>query len=152
MFFSWRIIDLQCHAVFCPTTKWRSMSLPSWTSLPPLTPSHPSLHPTSLGWHGPRAELPALQSKFPRAVLHTVVCMFPSYSQFIPPPPAPTVSTSVFCLRLHCCPAETSISTVSLDFVYVCLTYDWHLFFSNLLHCAKQALGSLFPYFRGSQS
>ena len=50
------------------------LSPPSWTSLPPPTPSHPSrLSPS------PRSELPASHSKFPRpsisrAVMHMSQC------------------------------------------------------------------------------
>ena len=108
----------------------------------------PSHHPTSLGWHRARAMLPASHSKFPLAVLHTVVSIFPSYPQFIPPSPSPTVSTSVFSMsasRLLPC-RERLLSTISLDFL--CLFNIWRLFFSNLLHCVKQTLGFLFSYFR----
>ena len=60
-FFNWSIISLQCCAGLCHTTTWIShryvcvcvcvcvslyvcvcVSPPSWTSLPPPTPSHPS--------------------------------------------------------------------------------------------------------------
>ena len=48
---------------------------PSWTSLPPPTPSRPSRLSQSTGF-----ELPASFSKFPLTVLHMVIYMFQCYS------------------------------------------------------------------------
>ena len=55
--FNWRIIPLQDCTGFYQTPTWIShslpMSLPTWTSLPPLSPSHPSrllLRPFWVPW------------------------------------------------------------------------------------------------------
>ena len=63
----------------------------------PIT-SHP-IPPFRLS-HNTRFELPASYSKFPLAILHMIMYMFPSYSQFVPPlfpPPCPKVCS--LCLR-----------------------------------------------------
>ena len=68
------------------------MSPPSWTSLPPPSPSHP------LGHH----RAPGLSSLRLRAhshwlsVLHMVMFMFQLLSQVTPPSPSTTISTSLF--------------------------------------------------------
>ena len=65
--FNWRIIALQDCVSLCHTSTWishrHSMSPPSWTSLPPPTPSHSSRLSQST-WF----ELPASYSKFPLAI------------------------------------------------------------------------------------
>ena len=83
----WSIIALQC----CESAMCIHTSPPSWTSLP----RH---HPTHLGHHRERAELPVLYSRFPLAsyFTHGSVYMSILISQFIPPFPSPTVSTSPF--------------------------------------------------------
>ena len=71
-FFYWRITALQYCVVFCRTATCVShrsnMFPPSWTSLPPPTPSHSSINrlPQST-----RFELPASYSKSPLAMYVT---------------------------------------------------------------------------------
>ena len=64
------------------------MSPPSWTSLPPPTPSHPSRLSQSTGF-----ELPESHRKFPLAVCSTYGNVYVSVllSQRIPPSPSSTV-------------------------------------------------------------
>ena len=57
--------------------------------------------------------------------------MFPCYTQFITPCPSPTVSTSLFCLHLHCCHANRFIGTLFVfiaEYVYIM----YHNFFIHL--------------------
>ena len=76
------------------------MSPPSWTSLPPPTPSHPSRLSQS-----PRPELPASYGKFPLAVYFTYGNVYVSMllSQFVPPSPSSAVSTSLFSMSASLC-------------------------------------------------
>ena len=69
------------------------MSPPSWTSIPPPTPLHPSKLSQSIGF-----DLPAASSKFSLATYFTYGNIYFSmlFSQFIPPSPSLTVSTSLF--------------------------------------------------------
>ena len=41
-------------------------------------------------------------------------------SQFIPPSPSHTVSTCLFSMCLHCCPANRFIGTIFLDSIHMC--------------------------------
>jgi len=66
--FYWRIIALQNFVVFCQTSTWIigiHTSPPSWTSLPPPSPSH-SLVDTE-----PLFEFPETYRKFPLALYFT---------------------------------------------------------------------------------
>ena len=55
-----------------------------------------------------------------QSVLHIVVCMFPCYSQFIPPSPSPLYTQVCFlCLHLYSCPANRLTNTIFLDFIYM---------------------------------
>ena len=69
------------------------MSPPSWTSLLPPTPSHPSRLSMSTGF-----ELPASYSKFPWLSNFTYGSVYVSMllSQFVPPSPSLPVSKSLF--------------------------------------------------------
>ena len=94
------------------------MSHPSWISLSPPSPSHPSR---------------LLQSSSLSSLIHTahphwlsnlhMVIKFPCYFRhtshpLLPPhPPGPEVCS--LCLCLHCCPANNFISTTFLDSIYM---------------------------------
>ena len=88
------------------------MSLLSWSSLPSLTPSHPSRLSQST-----RLELPASYRKFLLAIDFTCgnVCFHDSLSKCLSllPPLGPQVCS--LCLHLHCCPANRFISTIFLE-------------------------------------
>ena len=73
------------------------MSPPSWTSLLPPTPSHPSRLSQST-----RCELPVSYNKFPLAISFTYGNIYVSMllSQFILPFPSPTVSKSQFSMSV----------------------------------------------------
>ena len=66
---------------------------PSWISLPPPTPSHPSRL-----WQSAGFELPASYSTFPRAIYFARGNVYVSMLlfQFVPPSPSWTVSASLF--------------------------------------------------------
>ena len=93
------------------------MSLPSWTSLSPPSPSHASRllksHTANSHW------LP---------ILHMVMYMFPCYSLQTPhpllPPPHHVCS---LCLCPLCCPANRLISTVFLYalYIYICVNIQY---------------------------
>ena len=107
--FNWRIIALQCCAVFCV--------YPFFLKPPPMPTPIPLLQ--VITEH--RAEFPVLHSSFPRTVLHTVVSMFPCCSLHSSHPLLPRLCPQVcsLCLRFHCCPADRFISTIFLDSIYV---------------------------------
>ena len=92
------------------------MSPPSWMYLPPYAPPHPSRLSQSPGWSSlsHAANSPWL------SILRMVMCMFACYSLGSPhllfPPIVPT---SLFCVCLHCCPADRFISTIFLDSIYM---------------------------------
>ena len=65
------------------------MSAPSWTSLPPPCPSHPSRLSQNTGW----SALCHTANSHLLSILHMIIYVFPCYSQFIPLSPSPTVST-----------------------------------------------------------
>ena len=116
--FNWRTIALQHCAGFCHTSTWishRYTYVPSLLNLPPTSqPSHPSRLPQS-------PELSSLRhtanfyglSNFTSGSAYVSVLL----SQFVPPSPSPTGSTS---LHFHCCPANRFISTTFQDSIYMC--------------------------------
>ena len=92
------------------------MSPPSWTSIPPPTPSHLSRMSQSTG-----SELSASYSKFPLATYSTCggVRVSTLLSPFAhPSPPTLCPEACPLCLCLHG-PASRLISTVFLDFIYM---------------------------------
>ena len=118
--FNWRIIALHYCVGFCQHESAIGivrMLPPSWTSLPPPSPSHPSRLSRSTG----------LNSLCHRANLHwlsNVTCgnVYVSVllTALIPPsPPCPVPTSLVSVCRLHRCPADMFISTIFLDFIYM---------------------------------
>ena len=93
------------------------MSPPSTTSLPPPTPSTPPGCHRALGW------APLSYSKFPLAILHMVVYMFPCHSHNSSHPLLPTLCPKFcsLCLYLHCSSANRFSSTISCMCVCVCV-------------------------------
>ena len=85
-----------------------NMNPPSWTSLPPLTPSHPSRVSQRTGF-----ELPAAYREFPLALCFTYgnLYMFQCFSLISSYPLLPSLCPQVcsLCLCLHCCP-ENSVA------------------------------------------
>ena len=93
------------------------LSAPSWASLPSPTPHPPSRlsRSTGLGSLCHTENSPAVSFTYGK------VCVFMLLSQFVPPSPSHTVSTSLsLCLSLHYCPANKFISIVFLDSIYMC--------------------------------
>ena len=90
------------------------MSPPSWASLPPSTPSHPC----RLSQSPCLSSLSHIANSYWLSIVHVLVCMFSFYSLHLSHPLLPTaphVHKSFLCLRLHCCPANTFISTIFLE-------------------------------------
>ena len=106
------------------------ISIPFLLSLPP--------HPTPLGGH----EAPDLGSLYHTAnshwlsILHIVICLFQctlsNHSTLSFTHPCPKAYP--LCLHRLCCPANTIISTIFLDFIYMVLIYNIYPSLSNLLH------------------
>ena len=118
--FNW-IIALQHCVGFCHTSVWIShrntLFPPSWTSVPPPSPPHPSRLSQS-------TELSSLfhtANSHRLSVLHMAVYMFQccSFSSSHPflPPLCPQVCS--VCLCLHCCPVNRLISTIFLESIYM---------------------------------
>ena len=119
-FFYWRIIALQNFVVFCQTSTWishRDTYIPSLLNLPPISsPSYPSrlIQSPCLS--------PESYSKFPLPIyfaygnvsFHVTLSIHLTLSS-----PLPHVHTSVLCLFLHCCLANTFINTIFLDAIYI---------------------------------
>ena len=68
------------------------MSPPSWTSLPPPCPSHPSRLSQSTRW----SSLCHTANPHSLSILHMIIYVFPCSCQFVPPSSSPAVSTSLF--------------------------------------------------------
>ena len=120
--YNWRIIVLQYCVGFCSMSTWTSHS---YIYVPPhfLEPSsHLPLHPTPLGCHRALglSSLNYTANSHLLSILPMVMYVSMLLSQFVPPSPSPTVSTSLsLCLSLHCCPENRLISTIFLDSTYV---------------------------------
>ena len=121
-FFKCRIIALRCCIGFCFRTAWIHHkyihpSCPSWVSLPHRP--HPTLH-RAPGW-----TISPLAIDFARDRVYALVPL----SQYAPPCPSPTVSTSLISvsvsLFLTC---KRSISGIFLDSIYVCVIIQYLLF------------------------
>ena len=104
------------------------MSPPSRTPLPSPTLTSP-LSVVTEHW----VELLVSHNKFPFAILHMVICMFPCYSLSSSHPLLPALCPQVcfLCLHLHCYPANGFISTV-LDSIYM---YQYINIYINIYMC-----------------
>ena len=143
-FISWRLITLQYCSGFCHTLTWISHGftcVPSWSLLPPASPSHPSgssqctspehlSHASILGWSN---RSPGLVICF--TLDSILVSML--FSQNIPPSPSPTESKSLFCTSV--CASFSVLHIVLYHYhllkfhIYV-LVYCIGLYPSGLLH------------------
>ena len=136
--FNWRIIVYNIVLVSAMQQRepvGTHMLPPSWASLAPPIPSHPSTLSQNAGF-----ELPASYSKFPMAVYFTCSNAYVSVllSQFIPSSPSFTVSTSLFSTSAF--PLLPCIQVPRYDFsrfhIYV-LIYNICFSLSDLLHSVK---------------
>jgi len=86
--------------------------------LPLEPPSHlpPESHPSRLS-NSTGFEFPESYGKSPLANSFTYGNIYVSMllSQFVPPSPSPTVSTSLFCLHFHCSPANGFINILERE-------------------------------------
>ena len=116
--FNWKIIALQYCVSFCHTSTWISHKyayVPSLLNLPPIQLSIPP----SRSSPGPSFGFLVSFSKFPLAIYFAYGNVYVSMllPQFVPPSPSLTMSTSLFCLRLHFCPVNRFISTIFVDII-----------------------------------
>ena len=102
------------------------MSSPSWTSLPPPTPSDSSILSQSPGL----SSLSHTVNPHWRSILHMLVYVSMLLSPLVPPSPSYPPHTCPLCLHLHCC--KEFHQYIFLDsiymhqymiFVYLFLTY-----------------------------
>ena len=97
---------------------------PTWTSLPPPPPSHPSRLSRSTG-----SELPDTQQIPTGCLFYIRMYVSVLLSPFVPPSPSPTVSASLFSVSASPLPpCKMFISTVFLDSI-ICINIQY-LFFS----------------------
>ena len=103
-------------------------------------PSHPSVAAAIYVIAEHRAELPALHSSFPLAVLHMLVCASLLLLQSVPPSPS-LLCSPVQSLHMCLCSALWRGSPVPFFWIpYICVNM-WYLFFSSWLHAVWQTLG-----------
>ena len=143
LIFNGWIIALQYYVGFYQTSTWIShrFAPPTWTSLPPLSPSH-----CSRLLRGPGlSSLSHTASSRWLSVLHMVAHVSMSLSSYTLPPPSSPLSLvrkSVLYVCLCCCSANRPNSTIFLDSIYNALVYDICFSLSDLLHSVWQILGS----------
>ena len=97
------------------------MSPSTGTSLPPPPPSHPSRLSPSPGL----SSFSHTANSHWLSTLHMVMYVSMLLPPYIPPllsPPDPKLCPYVCsqCVCLHCCSAKRFISTIFLDFIYMC--------------------------------
>ena len=97
IYFNWRLITLQYCGGFCHTfteiSHWVYMCSPSWTHLPPLSPSHSSGSSQCTSPEHPVSCIePGLEICFTYDTIHVSML----FSQIIPPSPSPTESKRLF--------------------------------------------------------
>ena len=108
------------------------MSLPSWASFPPPTPSHPSRLSQSPGL----STLSNTANSHWLSILHTAVYMFPCYSVRSSHPLLPSphhVHKSVLYVWVSNAVLQIGLSVSSFSIPYMCVNI-WYLFFSDLLY------------------
>ena len=119
--FNWRLVTLQYCSGFA--IHWHESApgvhvLPSWTPLPPPSPSHPS---GSSQYTSPEHPVPFIK---PGVVIHFTydnIHVSMSFSQIIPPcslPQSPKDCSIHLCL--FCCLSYRVIVTIFLNSIYMC--------------------------------
>ena len=95
---------------------------PAWITPPAPTPFHPSR--LSQGWAPTVSSLYHTANSNWLSILQMVMHIFSVLLfQFFHLFPSPTVSqVCSLCLHLHCCPANRFISTIFLDYIYICVS------------------------------
>ena len=93
IYFNWRLITLQHCGGFCHTFTWINMCSPSWTPLPPTSPSHPS---GSSQCTSPEHPVSCIKPRLAIYFTYDNIYVSMLFSQIIPPSPSPTESKSLF--------------------------------------------------------
>ena len=88
-------------------------------SPPSASPPHPAVQVLTEHW----VELPASHGRFPLAISHVAVYMFPHYFHNLSHPLLSTLCPKLcsLCLYLHCSSANRFISTIGCVYVCVCV-------------------------------
>ena len=120
IYFNWRLLTLKCCGGFCHTfteiSHWVYMCSPSWHSLPPPSPPHPSGSSQCTSPEHPVSCIePGLAICFTYDNIHVSML----FSQIIPPSPSSQnpKDRSLHCL--FCCLAYRVIITIFLNFIYM---------------------------------
>ena len=130
--FNWRIVTILFVSAILQhgSAVGIHMSSPSWTSLPPPTPSDSSILSQSPGL----SSLSHTVNPHWRSILHMLLYVSMLLSPLVPPSPSYPPHTCPLCLHLHCC-KEFHQYHLSRFHIYASI-YDICLSLSDLLHTA----------------
>ena len=121
IYFNWRLITLQYCIGFAIHQHESAMSVhifPSWTPLPPPSPSHPS---GSSPCTSPKHALSCIRHRLVIHFLHDSIHVSMPFSQIILPSPSPSESKSRNThLCLFCCLAYRVVIAIFLNSIYMC--------------------------------
>ena len=132
IYFNWRLITLRDCGGFCHTFTWINMCSPSWTPLPPPSPSHPSGSSQCTSPEHPVSCIkPGLVICFTYDNIHVSML----FSQIILPSPSPTESKRLFYTSVSLLLSRTQGYCYHLSKFYIyALVYCIGVFPSGLLH------------------
>ena len=137
-FFNWNIIAAHCCGTLCCESntvcsrQWNESALwlhtprPSWTSLLPAPPSHPS------GRHRARGWAPCALQQAPSSYM--AVCLCQSSSPICPTLPSHPASTCLFSMSSSLfLPCKLIVCTMLLDSTYMCSCTAFFSFWLNFI-------------------
>ena len=140
IYFNWRLITLQYCSVFLPyidmNQPWVHMCFPSWTPLPPPSPSHPSGSSQCTGPEHPISFIePGLVICFTYTCIHGNIHVSMLFSQIIPPSPSPTESKILFFTSVSLLLSRIQGHCYHLSKFHIyALVYCTGVFLSDLCH------------------
>ena len=116
---NWNIVTLQCCASFCYMTVWISYMC-IYLSFPLEPPSHPHPIPPRSSQSTKLSFLWYIAASHQLSILHMVACLCESWSPNSSQPPLPPcVHVCSLHLHLYSCRANSFISTIFLDSIYM---------------------------------